>query len=79
MERDGKIVAAGSVGSEISRHFALVRYETNGAPDESFGRHGVAVYQAVASDYGYVAAIRSTRASYGGPCGSVPYTPIAST
>src|SRR5919201_2039890 len=66
MERDGKIVAAGSVGSEISRHFALVRYETNGAPDESFGRHGVAVYQAVASDYGYSVLVQPVDAGQQG-------------
>src|SRR5437870_162122 len=40
VQRDGKLVAAGSTVSDNNRDFALVRYDNDGNLDSSFGSGG---------------------------------------
>ncbi|WP_417914309.1 delta-60 repeat domain-containing protein [Candidatus Electronema sp. JM] len=43
LQPDGKILAAGYSSSDKDRDFALVRYNSDGSLDQSFGKNGVAV------------------------------------
>jgi uncharacterized delta-60 repeat protein len=40
IQRDGKLVAAGTLSGSVSERFALARYETTGRLDSTFGRDG---------------------------------------
>jgi uncharacterized delta-60 repeat protein len=48
IQADGKIVVGGSAAYGISPHGVLVRYNTNGALDTSFGSGGIATFATVA-------------------------------
>ena len=57
IQSDGKIVVAGySYNSSSKFHFALVRYNTNGSLDTTFGTGGI-VTTAVGSSYDYAHAL----------------------
>ncbi len=43
IQPDGKIVVAGQTIGTYERDFALVRYNTNGTPDSSFGTAGIVI------------------------------------
>ena len=43
LQNDGKIVAAGTTRFDGSLHFILVRYDTNGTPDTTFGDEGTVI------------------------------------
>lgn len=43
VQPDGKIVAVGSASDETNSNFAIVRYNTNGTLDASFGTNGVMI------------------------------------
>src|ERR1700722_19601214 len=42
-QKDHKIVAAGSIFNGKDDDFAVLRYNPDGSPDESFGLHGIVV------------------------------------
>ncbi|MEZ4777668.1 MAG: T9SS type A sorting domain-containing protein [Bacteroidia bacterium] len=43
LQPDGKILAAGGVGSGDDANFVLVRYTSSGLPDSTFGTNGIAI------------------------------------
>jgi uncharacterized delta-60 repeat protein len=57
IQPDGKIVVAGYTSS--GSDFALARYDTNGAPDTSFGSGGKLTTNFGNNDYAYAMAIQS--------------------
>ncbi len=62
IQADGKIVVAGSVymGTSTRNDFAVVRYDTDGSLDTSFGSGGKMITQAGSrDDWGYAVAIQS--------------------
>src|SRR5688572_2230631 len=48
--RNGKIIVGGSIRTGEGSDFALLRYESDGSPDESFGDEGVAILDLGAND-----------------------------
>ncbi len=60
IQADGKIVVAGYSRSGSNNVFAVVRYESNGSPDESFGTNGIVTTAIGASyDVAYTLGIQS--------------------
>jgi uncharacterized delta-60 repeat protein len=59
LQSDGKIVAAGSVTSNSTDEFAVVRYNTDGSIDTSFGNGGIVETSFGGNDDGYGVAIQS--------------------
>ena len=60
IQTDGKIVMVGNSGPTINRDFAIVRYNTNGTLDNSFGNNGIVTTDIGAeSDEAYDVAIQS--------------------
>ena len=58
IQADGKIVVCGSFDNPTSRDSVLLRYNTNGAPDATFGSNGVVVTQfSPGNDYATALAI----------------------
>ena len=50
VQKDGKIVAAGSTMTDTHPYFALTRYNSNGTPDTSFGTDGVVITEVSSAD-----------------------------
>ncbi len=50
VQKDGKIVAAGRTNTETHPYFALVRYNSNGTLDTSFGTDGVVITEVSSAD-----------------------------
>ncbi len=51
IQADGKIVAAGGIGSNAAANFGLVRYNSNGSLDGSYGTAGKAIFDIYGSDF----------------------------
>ena len=58
LQEDGKIVAAGFIGVRPNHDFALVRYNTDGSIDQSFGDAGKVTTDFGADDLAYSVAIQ---------------------
>jgi uncharacterized delta-60 repeat protein len=50
VQKDGKIIAAGSSTLAGTRDFALVRYNPDGKPDSTFGINGIVLFIGASSD-----------------------------
>ncbi len=60
IQSDGKIVVAGSTGNNAARDIALVRLNSNGSPDNTFGSSGKVITPAGSGeDNGYSVALQS--------------------
>ncbi len=61
IQKDQKIVVAGYSGSGVSRDFALIRCNTDGSLDASFGSGGIVTTDigGGAADHGYAIALQS--------------------
>lgn len=59
IQSDSKIVLGGYTYNGINYDFALVRYNTNGTLDNSFGNGGIVTTDIDSSEYGYSVAIQS--------------------
>ena len=60
LQADGKIVAIGTTYSLLNADFVLLRYNSNGTPDSSFGVSGKVITQVgLSDDYAYKAALQS--------------------
>ena len=59
LQTDGKIVAAGTVGSDpATPAFAVVRLNPDGSPDPSFGNNGIATYHPTVNDQAWFVKLR---------------------
>ena len=74
---DGKILVAGYTGVPGTGGFALVRYDTNGSPDNSFGTGGVVTTTIGTDDVGLSIALQPDGkilvAGYGNPGGNYEF------
>ncbi len=59
IQSDGKIVVAGSASVGGDGKYAIVRYDTNGVPDPSFGSGGIVTVGNLLADAAYAVAIQS--------------------
>jgi uncharacterized delta-60 repeat protein len=59
LQSDGKVLVAGRSGNGSNEDLVLVRVDTNGVLDSTFGTGGVARYDGGWNDYGYSVAIQS--------------------
>jgi uncharacterized delta-60 repeat protein len=66
IQADGKIIIAGFAFVSPGRDFALVRYNTNGSPDNSFDSDGKVTTHIGANDFGYAVKISGQRIYVGG-------------
>ncbi|HYV91298.1 MAG TPA: T9SS type A sorting domain-containing protein [Chitinophagales bacterium] len=60
IQPDGSILVAGSTSNSITTDIALVRYQSNGAPDNTFGTNGIVTTDLSGTDdVGYGIAVQS--------------------
>ncbi|MBW1783651.1 MAG: hypothetical protein JRL30_23290 [Deltaproteobacteria bacterium] len=59
IQTDGKIVVSGGIDNGTDQDILVLRYDSNGSPDNTFGTNGVAVYDSGrGNDYGRRLAIQ---------------------
>ncbi|PKK88115.1 MAG: hypothetical protein CVV64_20220, partial [Candidatus Wallbacteria bacterium HGW-Wallbacteria-1] len=58
LQADGKIVAIGTAYTATNPDVAMVRYNTDGSIDTTFGTDGVARFSIGTTDYGYAGALQ---------------------
>jgi uncharacterized delta-60 repeat protein len=59
MQSDGKLVVAGHTGSYPEFDFGLIRYSSDGQPDQSFGSGGKVITDFSTADHAYAVALQS--------------------
>ncbi|MCX6047097.1 MAG: delta-60 repeat domain-containing protein [Chloroflexi bacterium] len=59
LQTDGKLLVAGYAAGQDNDDFALVRYDSNGSLDTTFGNNGLVATDLGDYDYGYAMAIAS--------------------